>query len=166
MCSLGFLFLPAACCCTFLSWWTHSAGSLSQNKLLFLWVTLVIVSYHITRKVISIRHCPELKGNVRLCITSLGRYRNSKFTFYWEPIASAPWQTWNTVCQTIIRWGLSIELVLVVTWLVWWFVCAQPKEQHYLEVWPYWNVTVGVSFNTLILAVWKPVFTSSLQKKM
>jgi len=43
---------------------------------------------------------------------------------------------------------------------VWWFVYAQPREWHYWKVWPCWSrcVTVGVSFETLILAPWKLVF--------
>jgi hypothetical protein len=34
------------------------------------------------------------------------------------------------------------------------------RELHYLEVWPCWCrcVTVGMDYNTLVLAAWKPVF--------
>ena len=41
-----------------------------------------------------------------------------------------------------------------------WFEYALPRGWHHLEVWPCWSrcVTVGVSFKTLILAAWKPVF--------
>jgi hypothetical protein len=50
---------------------------------------------------------------------------------------------------------------------VWWFVCAWPREWHYLEVWPCWDrcglAGVGVSLWAwaliiLILAAWEPVF--------
>jgi hypothetical protein len=40
------------------------------------------------------------------------------------------------------------------------FVFACAREWNYLELWPCWSrcITVGVGFETLILATWKLVF--------
>ena len=49
---------------------------------------------------------------------------------------------------------------MVFSWRLWWFEYAWPREWHYQEVRPCWSrcVTVGVGFDTLVLAAWKPVF--------
>jgi hypothetical protein len=49
-------------------------------------------------------------------------------------------------CVRTSLWGLGNGVK--------WFVNTQPREWHYLDLWPYWNkwITVGAGFNPLVLA--------------
>lgn len=113
-------------------------------------------------------HCLRVQRSEKSGLWTFGSIHLDVLYQMWTGVSSAAWLIRASVvcgvlecCRSRAKNHLRLSLVLVMVWRCLVQRMALLDVALLKQVWPYWRkcVIVGVTFKTLILAPWKPVFS-------